>query len=74
MEAAHVSEEANRKAEAQLCLMNNHMQQLNTRVKEVEQQVSKLEDGGSHMESSIAKYRAELANLQIRMEYAENRS
>ncbi|KAJ1174088.1 hypothetical protein NDU88_005911 [Pleurodeles waltl] len=67
-------EEANRKTEAQLSLMNNNMQQLSTCVKEVEQRVSDLEDGGSHMDASIARYQAELANLQIRVDDAENRS
>ncbi|KAJ1179031.1 hypothetical protein NDU88_004270 [Pleurodeles waltl] len=65
---------ANRKTEAQLGLTIINLQQLNTRVKEVEQWVSNLEDGGLHMESSIRKYQAELANLQIWVDDAENRS
>ncbi|KAJ1151538.1 hypothetical protein NDU88_004318 [Pleurodeles waltl] len=67
-------EKANRWAEAQLSLINSNMQQMSTRVKEVKHWVSDLENGGSHMEASILRYQAELTDLQIQVDDAENRS
>ncbi|KAJ1098602.1 hypothetical protein NDU88_003710 [Pleurodeles waltl] len=67
-------EEANQKTESQLNLISGNIQQLNSRIKEVEQRVSDLEDSCSSLDPSVAKCQADLVDLQIRFDDAENSS
>ncbi|XP_069068359.1 extracellular calcium-sensing receptor-like [Pleurodeles waltl] len=67
-------DETNQKMESQLNSTCSNMQQLNSSIKEAEQRVSNLEDVCLHLEASVVKCQADLLDLQIRLDNAENRS
>ncbi|KAJ1203731.1 hypothetical protein NDU88_007512 [Pleurodeles waltl] len=67
-------EAAHKEAKDQLSQLNTHFTHLSTRLTQVKQTVSNLEDLGSQSELTIQRIQSELEELQIKLDELENRS